>query len=41
MVDTVHILIQPLCMQNPMTPVEYKIFEDEVEYYLHKNYFPA
>ena len=41
MVDTVHMFVQPFCMEDPMSPVEYKILKDEVENYLCQNHFPA
>ena len=31
MMNTVDGLVQPFCMQNPMTPIENKILNDEVE----------
>jgi hypothetical protein len=34
MMDTVDMLVQPFGMQNPVSPIEYKVLKDEVEYYL-------
>lgn len=34
MMNTVHMLVQPFCMQNPMSPVKNKVLKDKVEYYL-------
>lgn len=41
MMNTVNMLVQPFCMQNPVSPIEYKILKDEVEEYLCWDYFPA
>lgn len=34
MVHTVYMFIQPFCVQYPVSPVEYKILQNEVEGYL-------
>jgi len=31
MMHTVHVLVEPFSMQDPVTPIEYKILNDEVE----------
>lgn len=40
MMNTVDMFVQPFCVQNPVTPVEYKVLYDEVEEYLRRHYFP-
>lgn len=39
--DAVDILVQPFGVQNSMPPVENKILNNKVEYYLAENYFPT
>lgn len=41
MMHAVDILVQPFGVQNSMPPVENKILNNEVEYYLAENYFPT
>lgn len=41
MMHAVDILVQPFGVQNSMPPVENKILNNEVEYYLAENYFPG
>lgn len=39
--DAVDILVQPFGVQNSMPPVENKVLNNKVEYYLAENYFPT
>lgn len=41
MMDTVHMLVEPLGVQETVTPVEDEILQDEVRQYLKANHIPA
>ena len=41
MMYTVDVLVKPFWVQDPMSPIENKILNDEVEQYLGRHFFPA